>query len=96
MKNTKDFKIYVKIEKWNYSEFFDAKDSLRIFFTKKQILDISGISKKQLDLYLFRHPEILREKHDGEVMISISVLYYVIKNFKRCKNKINKSSSLKD
>lgn len=81
----KDFKIYIKIPKDNSYKFIDTSKTTKLFLREKDILEMTWIKKKQLDLYLYRHPEIKREKHNKEKLISSKILYYIMKYFERKK-----------
>lgn len=88
MNNKKDFKIYADVTKDNTSLFKDVSEYTKLFLEEKDILEISWMSKKQLDLYIFRHPEIIKKKNWNHRLISINILSHVLKNIKRIKNNI--------
>lgn len=88
MKQQKDFKIFLNIEKENTSFFEDISEFSKVFLEEKDLLEFSGMSKKQLDLYLFRNPEITKMKNWKKKFISIQILKHVMKNMKRKKNNL--------
>lgn len=83
MKQQKNFKIFLNIEKENTSFFEDISEFSKVFLEEKDLLEFSGMSKKQLDLYLFRNPEITKIKNWKKKFISIVILKHVMKNMKR-------------
>ncbi len=83
MKQQKNFKIFLNIEKENTSFFEDISEFSKVFLEEKDLLEFSGMSKKQLDLYLFRNPEITKMKNWKKKFISIVILKHVMKNMKR-------------
>lgn len=83
MKQQKNFKIFLNIEKENTSFFEDISEFSKVFLEEKDLLEFSGMSKKQLDLYLFRNPEITKMKNWKKKFISIQILKHVMKNMKR-------------
>lgn len=85
MKQQKDFNIYLNIEKQNTSFFENITEFSKVFLEEKELLEFSWISKKQLDLYLFRNPEIEKMRDWKKKFISITILYYVMKNLRRKK-----------
>ncbi len=85
MNTKKDFKIYADITKDNTSLFKEVSEYTKLFLKEIDILEISGMSKKQLDLYLFRHPEIIKTKNWKQRIISINILPHVLKNIHRMK-----------
>lgn len=88
MKQQKNFKIFLNIEKENNSFFEDISEFSKVFLEEKDLLEFSGMSKKQLDLYLFRNPEITKMKNWKKKFISIQILKHVMKNMKRKKNNL--------
>lgn len=82
---TKIPKIYGKMD--NGNRFSILQDSNKLFLEEKYLLEVSGISKKQMDLYLFRHKEILTHKEKGQKYININILWYVFKNLNNNKTK---------
>ena len=86
MKQQKDFKIFLNIEKENTSFFEDISEFSKVFLEEKDLLEFSGMSKKQLDLYLFRNPKITKMKNWKKKFVSIQILKHVMKNMKRKKN----------
>jgi hypothetical protein len=60
------------------------------YLEEDTILDISWMSKKQLDLYIFRNKEIKKIKNWKTKLISMNILNHVLRNFKRMKNNLNK------
>jgi len=85
----KNFKIYVKIENNWTSKIHDITKQDAIFLDEEEVLEISYMSKKQLNLYLLRHKEIKKIKDWNKKLISIKILKHVFKNIKRINNKIN-------
>ena len=83
MKQQKNFKIFLNIEKENTSFFEDISEFSKVFLEEKDLLEFSGMSKKQLDLYLFRNPEITKMKNWKKKFVSIQILKHVMKNMKR-------------
>ncbi|MFA5917765.1 MAG: hypothetical protein WC850_06035 [Candidatus Gracilibacteria bacterium] len=88
MKQQKDFEIFLNIEKDNTSFFEDITEFSKVFLEEKDLIEFSGISKKQLDLYLFRNPEITKIKNGKSRFISIKILRHVMKNMKRKNNNL--------
>lgn len=86
MNNKKEFKIYADIKKDNNSLFKDVSEYTKLFLDENDVLEISWMTKKQLDLYIFRHPEIIKTKNWKIRIISINILKHVLKNIKRIKN----------
>lgn len=88
MNSKKDFKIYLQINQFDTSNFKEITNNSKIFLLEKEVLEISWMTKKQLDLYIFRHPEIIKTKNWNHRLISINILSHVLKNIKRIKNNI--------
>lgn len=88
MNSKKDFQIYLQINQFDTSNFKEITNNSKIFLLEKEVLKISWMTKKQLDLYIFRHPEIIKTKNWNDRVISINILNHVLKNIKRIKNNI--------
>lgn len=88
MNSEKDFKIYLQATKDDTSLVKDVTEYTNVYIEEETILEISKMSKKQLDLYIFRHPEIIKIKNWSTRLISINILKHVLKNINRIKNKI--------
>lgn len=82
-------KIFFKKDFWDTSKLIDTtKYSQSIFLEESYILWLIQVTKKQMDLYIFRHKdEIYTYKYKGEKYISINILSFVWKEVKR----LNKS-----
>lgn len=87
MNSEKDFRTYLQVTKDGTSSVIDVTDFSNLYIGEETTLEISNMSKKQLDLYIFRHPEIIKIKHWSTRLISINILKHVLKNINRIKNK---------
>lgn len=87
MKNPKDFKVYFEINKDNTRFFRNISQFCDLYIEEKELLKISTLSKKQLDLYIFRNKEIRKKKEWKVRYISLNILNHVIKDIERIKNK---------
>jgi len=87
MKNKKNFDIYFEVEKNNTIIFEDVNKFCKLYIEEKSLLEISGFSKKQLDLYIFRNSEIIKKKNWKKRYISLNILNHVAKDIERRKNK---------
>lgn len=67
------YKIYIE---WNW-KIHEVREWLNTYFDEKEILKVMWISKKRLDLYLFRNKEIKTIKHEKKKLISVDVLVYL-------------------
>ena len=90
MNNKKDFDIYFEINKDNTTIFESINRFCKLYIEEKSLLEISCLSKKQLDLYTFRNKEIVKKKEWKKRYISLNILNHVIKDIERRKNKIIK------
>jgi len=90
MKKNKNFKFYVNVEKENTSNIYDVSEKDMFYLEEDTILDVSWMSKKQLDLYIFRNKEIKKIKNWKTKLISMNILNHVLRNFKRIKNSSSK------
>lgn len=56
-------RIGILITKDDTSKFVDVTDKQTILFVEfDYIVEVSGMTKKRINLYLFRHPEIKTQK----------------------------------
>lgn len=74
------YKIYLE---HNWKILDKIKDWLNFYFDEKEILKVMWISKKRLDLYLFRNKEIKTIKHEKKKLISVDVLEYLGKMIRK-------------
>lgn len=90
MKKNKNYpSVFIKKDDWDTSNMIDVtKNSQSICLEEDYILWLLQLSKKQLDLYIFRHKdEIKTYKDKSKKYISINILSFVWKEIAR----LNKS-----
>jgi len=91
MKNIKQYpKIFIKKNDKNTPKLVNVTESSwSIFFEEEYVLSLSWwASKKQLDLVLFRWKDKIHTyKYNGKKYISINILLFIEKNFRRLLNK---------
>lgn len=74
-------KIFVKISDENISDM--TKNLKKFFIEYEYIQEITGFSKKRLDLWLFRHKnDIITEKHEKQKLISLNIIRFLPKMLK--------------
>ncbi len=79
-------KIGIKFVENNTSKFRDISEKKGIIFIEfDYIINSTMISKKQLNLYLWRHPEIKTYKYEKTKYVSLDIIGYIV-NSKRKKN----------
>lgn len=77
-------KIFVKISDENISDM--TKNLKKFFIEYEYIQEITGFSKKRLDLWLFRHKnEVSIEKYEKQKLISLSILWFLPKMLRNSK-----------
>lgn len=77
-------KIFVKISDENISDM--TKNLKKFFIEYEYIQEITGFSKKRLDLWLFRHKtEIEVLKYEKQKFVSLSILKFLPKMVKSSK-----------
>lgn len=88
-KNKNYPKIFIKKDEWETSKLIDVtKNNQSIFLEESYILWLLQVTKKQMDLYIFRHQdEIKTYKDKTKKYISINILSFIWKELKR----LNKS-----
>ena len=84
------FSIHLLVKQNNTSSVIDITDNSVVFFDFEDLLDC-GVSRKQLDLYLFRHKEIARLKHKDKKLVQAEILGYLLENLKRSTIKASKN-----
>lgn len=81
-----DFNIYLRVEENGTSEVLDISSNAKVFLDLGQVCETGIISRKRVDLYLFRHPEIRTIKHQNKKFVhAASFLSYVLRSVERGK-----------
>lgn len=83
MKNTRKPKIYTELFLESTSNVIELTEKKVLFFEEKYVLENSWISKKKLDLYLFRHKEIEVKKYWKVKLIDVKILWYLFKGIRK-------------
>lgn len=77
-------KIFAKISDENIADI--TKNLKKFFIEYEYIQEITGFSKKRLDLWLFRNKnEVFTEKYEKQKLISLSILKFLPKMVKSSK-----------
>ena len=92
MKLKDKIKFYIKIKENNTIRLIEQSHQWSLLIREEDLLKFAWLSKKQLDLYLFRHKEIKVYKVKKQKFLTLNVLYYVIQNIERLKRKYFKNN----
>lgn len=77
-------KIFAKISDENIADI--TKNLKKFFIEYRCIQEITGFSKKRLDLWLFRHKnEVSMEKYEKQKLISLNILEFLPKMLRNSK-----------
>lgn len=74
---------YFLIEKDGVRGVSSCIANVEIMLDTEDLERYGWVSKKQLDLYLFRHPEYKTDKFKKKKLVSIDILDYLLKNIER-------------
>lgn len=83
MQNEIQPKIYLIADENDTSKVYDISSRTRIYLDIQDISQIWNMSRKRLDLYLFRHKEIPIFRHGKKKLIQIQILQYLFKNIQK-------------
>jgi len=92
MKLKNKVKFYIKIKENNTIRLIEQSHQWSLLIREEDLLKFSWLSKKQLDLYLFRHKEIKVYKVKKQKFLTLNVLYYAMQNIERLKRKYFKNN----
>jgi len=91
MLDTNHFNFYFEISKDWEKKMLNIANDPKAFLDLDQVIQKSWISKKQIDLFLYRHKEVPRKNYTIKdwfgtrkiKLVHVSIIEYVLRNAKR-------------
>ncbi len=85
----KTFKTYIIFNRNDASKIMNVSNANAVFLHLDELISIAQISRRQMNLFLFRHPEIKTLGKGKKKLVEVSILPHlleaVIKKQKTCR-----------
>lgn len=74
----KTLKTYMTFRRDNTSKIMDVSNANAVFFHLDELISIAQISRRQMNLFLFRHPEIKTLGKGKKKLVEVNILPHLL------------------